>query len=178
VSGPAAAPEPAEIARAEETIAVWGRGEDVDAGALVSVARTAGADRAALDTSLQALSDISRRRLARRLRELAGEGHDSEEACAELADRIEALADERVVTPDQELVLLRHLVAAQPASNDQLAGALGEHEPIDHDAIGEWAEDARDRGLIEPAESVGAPSHWLITESGLRAIGLPPARDP
>jgi hypothetical protein len=177
VSGPSGERGAADIGGAEEAIAAWGRGEELAAEALVSVARTAEADSGALDRSLQALSNISRRRLATTLRELAGEGLDSEEACAELADRIEALADVGPVGPEQELALLRQLVALQPASEDQLASALGEADRVDDEAIAAWARDAQDRGLIEPAEPAPATRRWLITEAGLAAIGLPPARE-
>lgn len=164
------------IATAEQAVAAWAQGEDQPADRLARVARTAEAQPGALDSSLQELSDIRRRALTGRLRALAAEEQPEHEALAALADRIEALPDSLAVRPEQELLLLRHLVAEQPQRESELVRALPDAEEIDEGAIAEWAADAEDRGLIELAEPGSTMRRWEITDEGLRAIGLPPAR--
>jgi hypothetical protein len=175
VSDPAGVPDSAELASAEAAIARWAAGDDLSVDDLLQLARTAEARAGRLDECLDALSGIARRRLAGRLREVAGEGLDSEEAATELADRIDELAEPSIVSHEQELELLKSLVALQPATDDQLAAALG--GGVDSKAIGEWALDAQDRGLVEQAEQGAPVPRWLITDESLRAIGVPPAHE-
>lgn len=168
--------EAGAIARAEHALAAWARGEDQPADELARVARTAEAQPGVLDGSFEELSGVRRRALTVRLRELAAEGHQEHEALAALADRIEELPDTLVVRPEQELLLLRRLAAEQPQPESELVLALADAEEIDERAVTEWTTDAQDRGLIELAEPGSTMRRWVITDAGLRAIGLPPAR--
>jgi hypothetical protein len=167
----------AEFGAAQEAITSWARGDELQVDQLALIAHTAETHPGELDRPLSALPSIRRRRLVNRLREAGAEGLDGDEALRELADRIEELAEgSAAVSPDQELGLLKQLVADQPATDDHLARSLGAGAPLDSHTIGEWALDAQDRGLIEPAEPGAVILRWLITDEGLNAIGLPPAR--
>jgi hypothetical protein len=176
-----APPDSGVLAAAEETIATWATGEDVAGDRLIELATVATVTPGALDGPLERVSDIRRRALIRRLRELAAEARPERDAVTELADRVEELADNLTVTPEQERLLLKHLLANGAQREPQLARLTGvpgdgDGDAAERRAIAEWAADAADRGLIERAEPGMSLCRWQITDRGRAALGVRSAR--
>ena len=79
--------------------------------------------------------------------------------------------------PNQEHLLLKHLLGEGSRTEKQLEQALGDVDQIDSAAIAAWAENAAERGLIEPTLGSGsAVRRWNITDAGRVRIGVPTAR--
>jgi hypothetical protein len=163
-------------ASASATIAAWAAGEEVAVDRLVGLAQAADGGRRMLDGALEVVPAIRRRALVRRLRELAAERSPEHEALAELADRIEELADNVLVTGEQERLLLAHLLAHGSLRAEQLTPVLAGSPPVSAETIAEWASDAADRGLIEAVEPGTRLHRWQISDRGRAALGVPSAR--
>lgn len=155
------------VTDALHTIARWAHGEELAPDALAALALACESSPGALDGPLAELSGIRSRALVRRLRELAGECLPEHEALSELAERIEELPPPPILPADQELSLLAFLLAKGARSERQLAEFA---DGFDEQRIGEWAADAADRGLIEPAEPGSAIRRWHATERARVAL--------